>query len=127
MRCWRNTQRNGGSWTACAGSASRAFTGTRGCGATWSEKLLPRLAAQALARGESRLRIWSAGCASGEEPYTLALMFAFGKTSKRCEPAILATDADSAFAAPCPARLLPPDQPAGAAADLAHRVREVRQ
>jgi len=61
----------------------------------WLERdLLPQLAVQASARGETRLRIWSAGCASGEEPYTLALMFAFGDTPKSCEPEILATDAD---------------------------------
>jgi len=57
-------------------------------------ELLPQLAVQALARGETRLRIWSAGCASGEEPYTLALTFALGDTPKSCEPEILATDAD---------------------------------
>ncbi len=57
-------------------------------------ELLPQLAVQAAARGETRLRIWSAGCASGEEPYTLALMFALGDTPKSCEPEILATDAD---------------------------------
>jgi len=52
------------------------------------------LAAQASMRGETRLWIWSAGCASGEEPYTLALMFALGDTPKNCVPDILATDAD---------------------------------
>jgi len=61
----------------------------------WLERELPHeLERQALTRGEFRLRIWSAGCASGEEPYTLALMFALGETPKRYEPAILATDAD---------------------------------
>jgi chemotaxis protein methyltransferase CheR len=59
------------------------------------QEILPRLAADALARGGSRLRIWSAGCASGEEPYTLALLFAFGERPRDQAPEILATDADS--------------------------------
>ena len=61
----------------------------------WLERdLLPRLVVRAAARGESRLRIWSAGCASGEEPYTLALMCAFGEVPANIKPEILATDAD---------------------------------
>jgi chemotaxis protein methyltransferase CheR len=61
----------------------------------WLERdLLPQLAVQASARGENRLRIWSVGCASGEEPYTLALMFALGDVPNNGEPEILATDAD---------------------------------
>jgi two-component system, chemotaxis family, CheB/CheR fusion protein len=64
---------------------------------TWSyvqEQLVPRL----LAEKEPRepIRIWSAGCASGEEAYTLAIIFAeaLGPDEFRDRVKIYATDVD---------------------------------
>ena len=39
------------------------------------ETYLPDLAQRATERGDARLRAWSAGCASGEEVYTLAILW----------------------------------------------------
>jgi len=61
--------------------------------------ILPRLAAEAT-RGQAPLRAWSAGCASGEEPYSLAIAFALGpaaQTGARIE--IEATDSDEGLLA----------------------------
>ena len=77
----------------CRISISR-FYRDQGVWRTLECEILPRLADRARARGETRLRIWSAGCASGEEPYTLALMFALGEAPADFEPAVVATDAD---------------------------------
>ncbi len=77
----------------CRISISR-FYRDRGVWNCLEEELLPPLVAHAASRGEIRLRIWSAGCASGEEPYTLALMFALGKVRTAIKPEIVATDAD---------------------------------
>lgn len=59
-------------------------------------QLLPEAADAAIARGDGALRCWSAGCASGEEPYTLALLWRFGAAAGRpsLDFTVLATDID---------------------------------
>jgi len=60
-------------------------------------EVLPVLARQAIARGDSSLRIWSVGCSSGEEPYSVAIVWRLGL--QPCFPGltldVLATDADA--------------------------------
>jgi chemotaxis protein methyltransferase CheR len=41
------------------------------------QRLLPEGAEAAIGRGDNAVRCWSAGCASGEEPYTLVLLWRF--------------------------------------------------
>lgn len=38
------------------------------------EEILPALAREKIKKGSARIRIWSAGCSSGEEPYTIAIL-----------------------------------------------------
>jgi chemotaxis protein methyltransferase CheR len=78
----------------CRISISR-FYRDRGVFQQIEQELLPRLQAQVLARHERQLRIWSVGCASGEEAYTLALMCRFTPAVSRCQVEIIASDADS--------------------------------
>lgn len=58
-----------------------------------TERFLPELIAQKRRRGDNRIRAWSAGCSSGEEPYTIAMTLceALDKTGS-WDIKILATD-----------------------------------
>jgi chemotaxis protein methyltransferase CheR len=58
----------------CGISISR-FYRDRGVFDCLRDEILPELAAIAVANGESELRCWSAGCASGEEPYTINIIW----------------------------------------------------
>ncbi len=66
-------------WTAldalCRVTISR-FYRDRGVFDALREAVLPDLAERALSAGEDTLRCWSAGCASGEEVYTLTILWA---------------------------------------------------
>ncbi len=60
------------------------------------KEILPYLFARAASTQKSALNCWSVGCASGEEPYTLALLLreSFAAAMARTSVAILATDVD---------------------------------
>jgi two-component system CheB/CheR fusion protein len=59
------------------------------------KNILPRIIERAQ-RGDKMLRFWSAGCATGEEPYTLALLMAdlLGEDLPQWSVKIFATDLD---------------------------------
>jgi chemotaxis protein methyltransferase CheR len=58
------------------------------------QRILPEIAQAAGRRGESTIRAWSIGCASGEEPYTLMLIWKLATPAPAAELAlhVLATD-----------------------------------
>jgi len=62
-------------------------------------EVLPALAERALSHGRGALLLWSAGCASGEEPYSLSLLWRLALKAKLPDVSvrILATDADPAL------------------------------
>ena len=63
------------------------------------QEVLTRLCEAAMAQGDTELRCWSIGCASGEEPYTIAILWDLvtGRLFPSMIISILATDADPAM------------------------------
>ncbi|MBN2657249.1 MAG: protein-glutamate O-methyltransferase [Spirochaetales bacterium] len=59
-----------------------------------SDTVLPQICSSTERRPDNQLRIWCAGCANGQEAYTLAMVLKeyFSKHSSPLKPAILATD-----------------------------------
>ena len=61
----------------------------------FAEHCLMELIEEKAARGEKRLRVWSAGCSTGEEPYTLAIILReMVEDFKDWKVEILASDID---------------------------------
>jgi chemotaxis protein methyltransferase CheR len=58
--------------------------------------VLPELSRMIVARGENELRCWSIGCASGEEPYTVAIIWrlTIAPEFPRLRLGVLGTDTD---------------------------------
>jgi chemotaxis protein methyltransferase CheR len=73
------------------------------------ERILPALVARARAGG--RVRLWSAGCSSGQEPYSLAMVVLDAlPEAARCDLRILATDIDPYVLAEARAAVYPDAQ-----------------
>jgi chemotaxis protein methyltransferase CheR len=64
-------------------------------------EILPERAEAAERAGRKRLRVWSAGCASGEEPYTIAILWHLDVAPKHPSLAmeVVATDVDETMIA----------------------------
>jgi chemotaxis protein methyltransferase CheR len=104
-------QSNAGEWQAlaalCTVSISR-FYRDREVFDCLGALVLPALASAALARGAERLECWSAGCASGEEPYTLAIQYRLLADMPAIALRILGTDVDARLLERARAACYPP-------------------
>jgi len=61
-----------------------------------AQQVIPRIVADKVEKGTGGIRVWSAGCASGQEAYTVAMLLAetLGDEAFRTRVKIYATDAD---------------------------------
>jgi chemotaxis protein methyltransferase CheR len=91
-------QSNAGEWPAlaalCTVSISRFYRDHEVFDCLGAA-VLPALAVAARERGAERLECWSAGCASGEEPYTLAIQCRLSVHFPGLSLRILGTDVDA--------------------------------
>lgn len=59
---------------------------------TFTEEILPEIMKNKRGTGDRSLRIWSAGCSSGEEPYTIAMLMLQNPEFRRWDVEIVGTD-----------------------------------
>ena len=80
----------------CRVTISR-FNRDRGVFATLADQVLPDLMRSVNARGGDTLRAWTIGCASGEEPYSLAILWQteLQQTFPGMKLEVTATDSDA--------------------------------
>jgi chemotaxis protein methyltransferase CheR len=66
---------------------------------TLRDSLLPAVLSQARARGDTVFRVWSAGCASGEEPYSMSILYRLGLEPRfpQLRLELIATEANAAL------------------------------
>lgn len=84
-------------------------------------RLLERHLEALLAKGAMRVRFWSAACAAGQEPYSMAMLLARAKTdASGVDARVLATDVDSTVLAAAAAAIYP-------AEDVGHLPRFARE
>ena len=65
----------------------------------FADTLLPQLVARRRAEGKREIRLWCAGCSSGEEPYTLMMLMKehLGAEASGWKTVLLATDLSAAI------------------------------
>jgi len=61
----------------------------------FSEEILPEIIQEKQAKGEHRIRVWSAGCSTGEEPYSIAMILYEKPNLKGWDIDIFASDISS--------------------------------
>jgi chemotaxis protein methyltransferase CheR len=59
---------------------------------TFTDEILPEIMQRKRGTGDRSLRIWSAGCSSGEEPYTIAMLMLQNPELRRWDIEIVGTD-----------------------------------
>lgn len=59
---------------------------------TFAQEIVPEVCDRKARAGDKRLRIWSAGCSSGEEPYTIAMLLLDMPFLKDWQVEIIGTD-----------------------------------
>jgi two-component system, chemotaxis family, CheB/CheR fusion protein len=85
--------------------------------------IVPRIVERRQGEGRGTIRVWSVGCATGQEPYSLAMLFAYamGPDAFGRQVKIYATDLDEAALQAARHATYPPRDVEGVPADMLER------